>query len=634
VSAGPLDARASRFAQLRPLPADSVRFEHTSRLGAWQDVTHAATVPHVVEQVERCGAVENLRQVRDGGTEPFQGLWFADSDVYKVLEAVAWDAGRTGETEPSAFWTDTVELLAAAQRDDGYLNSWFQRVHPEKQWQDLGRGHEMYCAGHLIQAGIAASRALGRTELLAVARRFADHIVRRFGPNGDEGLCGHPEIETALVELYRETGERSYLDTAAAMIDRRGRGLLGDDEFGPQYFQDHVPVREAQEVTGHAVRQLYLAAGATDVYLETGDPTLLAAMERLWDSAYGAKTYITGGQGSRHRDEAFGDDYELPPDRAYAETCAAIAAFQWNWRLLLSTGSARYADAMEWTLHNAIAASTTADGTGFFYSNPLQLRSGHDGSQEDAPSERLPWYRVPCCPPNLARLISTVHDYAVTTSEDGLQLHLYGAGSYRADLPAGSVALHVDTDLPWDGHVRVLVEEAPATPVALALRIPAWAEGASVTVDGETRPAGTADGYLRLDRVWQVGDVVELDLPMPVRFVRAHPGVDAVRGAIAAVRGPLVYTLEQAGQVDGVDVERVRVCVRRDVEPQLVDEPSLPDVPVAIRVDGELLHPASGLYRTGSEDAGEPVALTLVPFFRWGNRGPGAMRVWLPELVR
>jgi DUF1680 family protein len=631
MSAGPLDASASPFARLRPVPADSVRFDRAGRLGAWQDVTHTATVPHVVEEVERCGAVENLRQVRNGGTEPFQGLWFADSDVYKVLEAVAWDAGRLGETEPSTFWSDTVELLAAAQRDDGYLNSWFQRIHPEKQWRDLGRGHEMYCAGHLIQAGIAASRALGRSELLDVARRFADHIVRRFGPDGQEGLCGHPEIETALVELYRETGERAYLETASAMIDRRGRGLLGDDEFGTQYFQDATPIREAEEVTGHAVRQLYLAAGATDVYLETGDPTLLTAMERLWDSAYGAKTYITGGQGSRHRDEAFGDDYELPPDRAYAETCAAIAAFHWNWRLLLATGSARYADAMEWTLHNAIAASTTAAGTAFFYSNPLQLRSAHDGSQEDAPSERLPWYRVPCCPPNLARLISTVHDYAVTTSDGSMQLHLYGAGSYCADLPDGPVALRLDTELPWDGHVRVRVEEAPGTSWVLSLRIPAWAEGATVTIDGAMRPVDATDGYLRLERSWRVGDVVELDLPMPVRFVQAHPEVDAVRGAVAAVRGPLVYTLEQAGQDDGIDIEHVRV--RHDAEPELVFESSLPDVPVALRVQGDLLHPASELYRTASEDASEPVALTLVPFFRWGNRSPGAMRVWLPELV-
>ena len=298
----------------------------------------------------------------------FAGMWFADSDVYKTLEAAAWAGGFED------FVAGTAALLEKAQDPDGYLNSYYQTGHRDEQWADLRFSHEMYCAGHLIQAAVAAPA------LLPVARRFADLLVRRFGPDGEEAICGHPEIETALAELYRVTGHRPYLELATAFVDRRGHGLLGDDgRFGPRYYLDHQPVRDAEEVTGHVVRQVYLLAGAVDVAVETGDAELLAAAERLWESALAGKTYLTGGQGSRHRDEAFGDPYELPPDRAYAETCAAIGSFQWAWRLLLATGRSRYADEMERLLHNGIAASTAVSGTAFFYSNPLQLRTGHDG---------------------------------------------------------------------------------------------------------------------------------------------------------------------------------------------------------------------------------------------------------------
>jgi DUF1680 family protein len=611
-----------------------VQFAPDSRLGRWVTTTHEATVPHIVAQVEVCGAVENLRQVRDGGMSPYQGMWFADSDVYKALEAVAWDAGRTGGTEFIPFLEATAELLRAVQDDDGYVNSWFQRVHPEQRWKDLGRGHEMYCAGHLIQASIAAARALGRDDLLGTAGRFADLLVKRFGPEGEEGLCGHPEIETALVELYRETGTEAYLGLAQAMVERRGRGLLGPDEFGSRYFQDHAPVREATEATGHAVRQLYLACGVTDVYLETADASLLEAMEGLWDSAYGSKTYITGGQGSRHRDEAFGDPFELPPDRAYAETCAAIAAFHWNWRLLLATGRSRYADAMEWTLHNAIAASTTEAGTAFFYSNPLHLRAGHDGSEEDAPSSRLPWYRIPCCPPNIARLLGTIQNYIATTDPDGIQVQLYAAGSYRVPLQDGRpVVFRIESGYPWSGAVRLVIEESPGPEDwTLSLRLPGWADSGEVAVNGV--PAEPQrDGYVALRRSWVPGDVVTLDLPMVPRFLRANPQVDAVRGAVSVVRGPLVYAMEQAGQRFDDEIERVRVDT--SVPPREERPVGLADVPVALAVRGivEPIEPRLYLEPSNHPVCREPVDVTLIPYFRWGNREPGAMRVWLPELV-
>jgi DUF1680 family protein len=619
-----------RAALLKPTGFRSVSFAPDSHLGRWQSVTHHATIPHLLAELEKCGAVENLRQVRDGGSAPFQGLWFADSDVYKVLEAVAWDAGRTGSRAHVSFIDDMVDLLQDVQLDDGYINSWFQRIEPARRWKDLGRGHEMYCAGHLIQAGIAAARALDRFDLLDIGRRFADHLVRRFGAGAEPGLCGHPEIETALIELYRQTGVEEYLDLARLMIDRRGHGLLGDDEFGVQYFQDHVPVREATEVTGHAVRQLYLTTGATDVYLETGDTTLLEAMDTLWHSAYDTKTYVTGGHGSRHRDEAFGDPFELPADRAYAETCAAIASFQWNWRMLLATGEGRFADAMEWTLLNAIAASTTTDGTAFFYSNPLQLRSGHDGRNEDAPSRRLPWYKVPCCPPNLGRLVSTLSSYALSSSDAGVQLHLYNSGEYRAPLDNGKdVAFRVTTDYPWEGTVRIDVTEAPVdiAPWSISFRRPEWASDFTIHVNGEATLGNDRNGYMRLRRHWVAGDVVVVEFPIATRILEPHPQIDAARGSVCVTRGPLVYCLDDAGQPFEGSIEDVQI------DPSFLPAPADPASPGgAIRAAGTLVERPDSLYRVAGETtlAKTPVDLVLVPYFSWGNEDSSAMRVWIP----
>src|SRR5262245_27957414 len=375
---GPVDPTSTAIAALRPVALSDVTVG-PGFLGDWQRRSATRSLPYCIGQLEAAGALVNLRRVTGEADGDFQNMWFADSDVYKTLEGAAWQLGRTpDDTDLRTFVDSTATLLAKAQAEDGYLNSYRMLVEPEKRWQRLHWSHELYCAGHLIQAAVAAARAGVGAEVVTVARRFADLIVERFGTVDD--LDGHPEVETALVELYRVTGHRPYLDQAKRFIDLRGRGLLNGEHFGSAYLQDHAPVREATEVTGHVVRQLYLLAGVVDVAVETHDESLLAVARRLWDDAFGAKTYVTGAQGSRHRDEAFGDPYELPPDRAYGETCAAIAGFHWNWRMLLATGEARHADEMERSLYNVIAGSTALDGTHFFYSNPLHLRTGHDGS--------------------------------------------------------------------------------------------------------------------------------------------------------------------------------------------------------------------------------------------------------------
>ncbi|GAA3454485.1 glycoside hydrolase family 127 protein [Dactylosporangium matsuzakiense] len=606
-SFGPAVPTDRAISALRPLDAGAARLDPAGLLGGWQARNSAATLPHCIEQLHERGNLDNLHRVTGDFDGPFRGWWFADTDVHKTLEAALW-AGAF----PS-FVADAVQLLEKVQDPDGYLVSYFQAGNRERQWAELPSSHEMYTAGHLVQAAVAGARSAPpdpsqhavAQQLLAVARRFADLLVERFGAGGEDAVDGHPEIETALVELFRVTGHRPYLDLAARLIDMRGHGLLGPEgRFGQRaYYQDHRPVREATEVTGHVVRQVYLLAGAVDVAVETGDVELLRAAERLWDSAQSSKTYLTGGQGSRHRDEAFGDPYELPPDRAYAETCAAIGSFQWAWRLLLATGQARFADEMERVLYNGIASGIALDGTSFFYSNPLQLRTGHDGSDEDAPGERLAWYKCACCPPNLARLMASLHAYAATGTDAGLQLHLYTPGTFSS----GGHTVQVTTQYPWDETVAVSFTSSTGEPFALTLRVPAWCSDPTVVLNGR-RVGFVEDGRVRIERIWQAGDRVELILPMPPRFVTPHPRVDAVRGTAAVMRGPVVYCLEHA-DVPGVCFEDIYLDA---------------DAPIEVRRD----HPLAPVALVVQTD--RPVA--TIPYFLWANRGPGPMRVWIPLL--
>jgi hypothetical protein len=695
---GPADPTPRAIAALRPLHLDDARLDPGGLLGGWQDRNATATLPHCIGQLEASGALGNVRRLlagagegdvagadapkagtagaagvgagqsgagesgageggAAGGRGGFSGMWFADSDIYKTLEAVAWELARdsavTDRDALGAVLDDFGALLAAAQDADGYLNSYFQSDHRDQQWRELRWSHELYCAGHLIQAAVAAARVGVGKQLIAVARRFADLLVERFGPGGVDAVCGHPEVETALVELYRVTGHRPYLTLAQRFVALRGHGLLGEDRMGRRYYQDHLPVLDAGEVTGHAVRQLYLLAGVVDVAVEAGDPALLAAAERLWASAFDARTYLTGAHGSRHRDEAFGDPYELPPDRAYGETCAAIASFQWNWRMLLATGGHRYADEMERVLHNGIAVATALDGRHFFYSNPLQLRTGHDGSTEDAPSRRLPWYSCACCPPNLARLMASLHSYLATADDTGMQVHLYGSGTLRA----GGAEVSVRTAYPWTGRVALTVRRAPAGPWTLALRIPGWCTDHTLDVrdpSGDVHPGGDVhrdggpvDGYLRLTRRWEPGTTVVLDLHMPPRMLAAHPHVDAVRGCVALTRGPLVYCLEQADLPPGAALEDIRLDTGTPAEIAERDEAS--PIPVTLNAHGTVataaspalyhdLRPSAG--RSGGASAGPSattpgapgIRLTAVPYFLWGNRTPGPMRVWIPAV--
>jgi DUF1680 family protein len=362
-----------RATRLQPLGLQDVVLER----GFWaerQGRNRDKTIPHAERWIHRVGTVENFLAPAERSVPERRGVLFTDSDVYKVLEAMAWERGRSGD--PGGDADGLVAAIARALEPDGYLNTYWGVYGRGERYVDLQMGHELYCFGHLIQAAVAAARCDGPRELVELGRRVADHVCAEFGPDGPRrGIDGHPEMEMALVELYRVTGERRYLDTARAMVDRRGHGSLGDGPFGPAYYQDDVPLREADVMRGHAVRALYLLAGALDVAAETGDEELLAAVERQWQATLARRTYITGAMGSRHRDESFGEDFELPADRAYAETCAAVASIMVAWRLLLATGDVRYGDQIERALYNVVAACPSCGGTEFFYTNPLHRRT-------------------------------------------------------------------------------------------------------------------------------------------------------------------------------------------------------------------------------------------------------------------
>lgn len=556
---------------------------------------------------------------------------YLDTDVYKWLEAVAWATPQGLPSRVSAAADRTIDLVERAQSPDGYLNSFYQVAFPELRWTDVAYSHETYAAGHLIQASVAWTRALGDRRLLDVAIRFADHIDRVFGPGRRPEPDGHPLVESALIELYRETAERRYVELARFFLDARGHGRLGDNAGrwyygGPAYFQDHVPVREASRLEGHAVRALYLVIGAVDDYLEEGDQALLAASERQWRDLVKGKLYVTGGIGQRPETEGLGDAYELPPGSGYCETCAAVASVQWNWRLLLATGKARYAELMERTLYNGVLPGVSADGRTFFYGNPLLSNGSH---------RRAEWHYVACCPPNVMRLVASIAHYAATADDAGIQVHQYLDSVLETSLPGGRVRLEVSSELPWQGGVTLTLLETPPQAWTLSLRIPAWASGATVAVPDAVARAVRPSSYVRLRRRWDAGDRVTLSMPMEPRFIEAHPRVDAARGQVALERGPLVYCFEACDQGAGVDLAAVAVDVEAPVTAAW--RPRLLGGTHVLRASGRARRLARGgaLYRpsaSGTAPAEREVELVAVPYFLWANRQRGTMRVWQPRV--
>ncbi len=612
-----VDTAVSPHATLRPVDLAAVEVDD----GFWGPLlerNRRVTIPAQHAQCETTGALANFARAAGQADGPFHGMYYSDSDVYKWIEAASWSLARTPDVSLAASLDAVVRLVAAAQDDDGYVNTYFSVDRVAERWTDLVVRHEMYCIGHLVQAAVAHTRATGSRALLDVALRAAGHVADRFPPGEVPGTCGHPCLEMALVELYRTTGERRWLTLATWQIDSRGRGVLN----GSEYLVDHQPVREQTAVTGHAVRALYLYAAMADVVLETGDEDLRAAVSRLWRDLSEHKTAITGGVGARWDGEAFGDPYELP-DRAYNETCAAIAHIFLAWRLLLLTGDAEYRDAVELALYNGALPGMSLDGTGFFYQNPLADAGRH---------RRKAWFTCACCPPNIARLLAALPGHLYTTSAEGLWVQLYIGNRATVELPSGTeVRVRLDTVLPWLGEARLTVDPASPAEFTVFLPVPAWAEGdVTVRVCGEPFTAEGDRGYVAVRRTWRPGDTVEIGFGTPVRPMVAHPWVAAAHGRVALTRGPLVYCLEQADHPDA-PVADIRLSGEEDWAAAHRDDllggvTALTTTARAVSADG------GPLYRRLAAPAAptREVAVTAVPYFAWANREPGAMRVFVP----
>lgn len=593
-----VDTTHSAHAELRPIAVAYAQLTD-SFWAPRRERNRTKTLPGQLAHCESTHRLRNFQRAAGKVDAPFEGIFFNDSDIYKWLEAASWSLAGHPDTAFEAQVDRVIAEVAAAQQPDGYLNTYFMFDKAAERFTNLRDMHEIYCAGHLFQAAVAHYRATGKRTLLDVACRLAD-CIERVNP----GACGHPEAELALVELARVTGEVRYRALAKHMIAVRGQkpALCG----GGAYWQDHVPYTELNEVTGHAVRMLYLASGAADVVLEDGDPALRVALETQWSNFTRRRMHVTGGAGARWEGEAFGKDYELPSERAYTETCAAIASVMWNWRLFLLTGEVKYVDLLEWTLYNAVLPGLSLDGEHYFYQNPLADRGAH---------RRQAWFGCACCPPNVARTLAQLPGYFAAQKGDDVYLTLYASGTFQV---AGT-RLEVSADYPWDGDVTV---QATGAARRLVLRVPEWAEGA--TLNGKPVVPG-----------WQAvplvgGSVlVRLNLPLSVRRLRANPRVLACRGQVAVARGPLLYCAEAADHPE-VDCWELALPRTAALIPQW--EPEQLGGVVTLRGEAQVVADGTEpLYTSALPSVGHALPLILIPYYTWANRSPGSMSVWLKE---
>ena len=623
------------------------------RAGFWgprTEVNRRVTIPHIDAKNEESGRNTAIRlewQPDDPRTPHIH--W--DSDVAKWVEAVAYSLTVRPDPDLERRVEEIVQAYVRMQQPDGYINSHYTLVEPEMRWKNLRDGHELYCAGTLMEASIAYYQATGKREFLDAVIRYTDTIDRVFGPGPGQrpGYPGHQEIELALVKLYRTTGEERYLRLARFFVDERGKAPphyfdvesaeRGEDPdplkrgaYRPyDYNQSHQPVRRQHTAEGHAVRAMYLYAGMADVAAETGDAELYEACLALWDNVTGRRMYITGGIGPQAHGERFTVDYDLPNETAYAETCASIGLIFWAHRMLQFAGESRYADVLERALYNGVLSGVSLEGDSFFYSNKLAAYPSELGRLSlPFPLQRQSWYRVACCPANIARLLASLGRYAYSRAPEAIYVHLYADGTARADVGGSPVSLRVSTDYPWDGEVTIDVDVTGPHSFTLALREPGWCRGqARVKVNGESwdSRAGDDSGYLKITRSWEPGDTINLSLPMDVKLVRTHPAVRANSGRAAVMRGPLVYCFEEADNGEHLDD---LVLEREDGFLATFDPDLLGGV---VKIVGTARRTRFADWRDELYCSGpigsEPTEVLAVPYYAWGNRGEGNMLVWM-----
>ncbi|HTE31245.1 MAG TPA: beta-L-arabinofuranosidase domain-containing protein [Chryseolinea sp.] len=598
----------------------------------------AITIPVCIAQTEvNTPRIDNFEKVARKKGEKHQGIYYDDSDVYKALEAIAYSLKNHPDSALERKADAWIDKIAAAQEKDGYLNTYYSLLGLDKRWTDMEK-HEDYCAGHLIEAAVAYYNTTGKRKLLDVAIRFADHIDATFPKQNRHWVSGHQEIELALVKLFKLTGDKKYLDLADWFLQQRGygygKGVIWDQWKSPEYAQDAVPVKEQKEITGHAVRAMYLYTGAADVAAAKNDPGYMNSMKTVWEDVVYRNMYITGGIGSSGKNEGFSQDFELPNEDAYCETCASVGMVFWNQRMNLLTGDSKYIDVLERSLYNGALDGLSFKGDRFFYGNPLASLGDY---------ERKEWFGTACCPANISRLIASVGDYIYAQSDDAIWINLFVGSSTNLTAGKNNISIQQQTTYPWDGDVSIKISPERKTKHKLKIRIPGWAQGRPVPgdtysylektsgtmelkVNGRSVPIDLDKGYAVLDREWKKGDVIQLHLPMDVQKVVAINDVKEDVDKVALERGPLLYCLESVdnnGQAMNVILPDNASCTSQF-------EPDLLGGIVTLQCKATLTQPSGD--RMGIETV--PGVIKAVPYYTWANRGGGQMQVWIQRRIR
>ena len=560
----------------------------------------SATLPVCIDQIEnQTGRIRNFENAAKGEGE-HSGIFFDDSDVYKALEGMAYSLINNPDPELEKKADEWIDKFAAAQQPDGYINTFYTLTGLDKRWTNMDK-HEMYCAGHMIEAGVAYYQATGKRKLLDVCIRMTDHMMSQFGPGKRHWVPGHEEIELALVKLYQTTQEQKYLDFAYWLLEERGHGhgTMGDEgQWDPVYYQDIVPVRRLTDISGHAVRCMYLYCGMADVAALKNDTGYIAAIDRLWDDVVHRNMYITGGIGSSRDNEGFTEDYDLPNLDAYCETCASVGMVLWNQRMNQLTGDSKYIDVLERSLYNGALAGISLGGDRFFYVNPLESKGDH---------HRQEWYGCACCPSQLSRFLPSIGNYIYASSDDALWVNLYIGNTGQIRIGETDILLTQETDYPWDGSVKLTISTSLPLEKEIRLRIPNWCKTYDLSINGKRINVSEEKGYAVI-KDWKSQDVIALDMDMPVEIVAADPHVKENFGKRAIQRGPLVYCMEE---IDN---------------PVYFDQIQLsPSTTFQTAFASDILNGIKTIKTNGRAQSA-----TFIPYYAWDNRKAGKMRVWIP----
>ena len=612
-------------------PAEFKQVRITGGIWDRQIETNAkSTLPHVLEQCRTTGRISNFEIAAGKKKGEHQGYFFNDSDVYKIIEGAAYALYNRKDAKLEKYCDDFIDIVAAAQRPDGYLNTHFQiKEKPERRWRDPQNMHQLYCAGHMFEAAIAYYQVTGKRKFLDVALRFADLIDKEFGPGKRLDPPGHQEIEMGLVKLYRVTRKKKYLTLARFFLDQRGNP--NRKNIGNWYHQDHVPLVEQTEAVGHAVRAVYGYSGMADIAILTGDRQYISALDRFWENVTGKKMSITGGIGGGLW-EAFDREYFLPNTSVYNETCGAMANVFWNHRMFLLHGKSEYLDVLERTLYNGALGGISLAGDTFYYSNRLENRGGN----------RAPWFKCACCPSNAARFFSSVSKYLYATRGDTLMINLYASSTAEVKLAGKTVKVAQETDYPWSGGIKVSIDPVRTGTFTVSLRIPGWArnqpvpgdlyrhrkkDDSEVTLKVNSKPVkfDPGQGFAKIERSWKKGDVIELNLPMPVRRVLSHKKLLDNAGLVALERGPLVYCVE------GIDIGRkTEILNLRIPKTAKFESEHRKDLLGGVTViTGEAMEVSRGADKVSVVE--KKIPLVAVPYYARANRDVTSMVVWMLE---